>query len=208
MYKIYVNGTPVFLATPEDAHRMGVGTTGTTYNVPYLGKKKQIKQYIDLLDKVPEVRLVVLHDPDVQRLWRDFQACFEPVAAAGGLVFNPQGQLLVFFRRGSWDLPKGKIDPGESAPQAAVREVQEETGLVNLDLGAPAGTTLHTYTMNKKRMLKTTYWFRMRTADTRLVPQTEEDISEIRWVDPTAWLASGPQLYQSLHDLLTEQLSQ
>jgi 8-oxo-dGTP pyrophosphatase MutT (NUDIX family) len=203
-YKIYINGTPVFLTNPEGASSLGLKQGKNTHVTPYLGKKKQIRQFIDLLEKNTAVEAVVLYHADVGRLWSDFQDCFEPIEAAGGLVFNPAGHLLVFFRRGSWDLPKGKIDPGESPEQAAVREVQEETGILNIDLGPWVANSLHTYTMKGKRMLKTTWWYAMRTTDTRLVPQTEEDISQIEWVEPHAWLASSPVLYGSIRDVLEQ----
>jgi hypothetical protein len=58
--------------------------------------------------------------------------------------------------------------------------------------------------MKGKRMLKTTWWYAMRTSDTQLVPQTEEDISQIEWVEPHAWLASSPVLYGSIRDVLEQ----
>ncbi|MBP6811205.1 MAG: NUDIX domain-containing protein, partial [Saprospiraceae bacterium] len=135
-------------------------------------------QYLDLLDKNKNIRAVVLYHPDLEVLWADFQACFKVLEAAGGYVLNGQGELLVFYRRGSWDLPKGKIDKGETPEQAAVREVQEETGLLNIDLGSFLAHTYHTYEEKGKRILKKTWWYRMQTTDTQLVPQTEEDIEE------------------------------
>lgn len=52
------------------------------------------------------------------------------VQGAGGVLFNPQGQiLLIRDRQGYWCFPKGHLDTGESLEQAAVREVEEETGI-------------------------------------------------------------------------------
>ena len=65
--------------------------------------------------------------------------------AAGGLVTNPNGEILWIFRRGFWDLPKGKLDEGETIQSCAVREVQEETGLINIQLHQMIGFTNHTY---------------------------------------------------------------
>jgi 8-oxo-dGTP pyrophosphatase MutT (NUDIX family) len=97
------------------------------------------------------------------------------------------GQLLVIYRRNSWDLPKGKIDTGETPDIAAIREVQEETGVVNLSISHEIIQTWHTY-KQKKRILKRTYWFDMITSDVNLIPQLEEDIEEARWVDPQEFL--------------------
>jgi 8-oxo-dGTP pyrophosphatase MutT (NUDIX family) len=201
-YKIYHNGTPVFLTTQAAATELGLRPDKTTYVAPYLGKKKMIRQYLDLLDKNRSVRAVVIFYENIPALWADFQACFKVLEAAGGFVQNAQDELLVFYRRGSWDMPKGKIDPGESPEQAAVREVQEETGLVNLTLGDFLAHTYHTYEQKGERILKKTWWYRMKTIDSQLVPQTEEDIEEIRWVEPKSWLASGPVVYPNIREVI------
>ena len=202
MYKIYVNGTPVFLLPTSELPVAGLPEGPEVYSTPYLGKKKQLLQYLDLLDKNQSVTAVVLHHPSLDTLWADFQSCFKILEAAGGYVLNSRGELLVFFRRGSWDLPKGKIDPGETPEQAAVREVQEETGVQHLELGVFLQHTWHTYPLKGKRILKKTWWYHMRTPDLDLVPQTEEDIEQIEWVDPAAWMATGPAVYGSIADVV------
>lgn len=205
-YKIYINDRPVFLTTTEGMRELGIQAGKNTHVALYIGKKKVIKQYLDLLDKNKEVKIVVLYHDDLTVLWNDFVACFTLLEAAGGYVENDKGELLVFYRRGSWDMPKGKIDPGETPEQAAVREVQEETGLLNLDLGEFIAHTYHTYEQKGERILKKTWWYRMQTTDTQLVPQTEEDIEEIRWVEPEAWLAGDVVVYQNIREIINEAL--
>lgn len=202
MYKVYVNGVPVFLGTPESVGELGLFPAKDVFTAPYIGKKKQIRQYLDLLDKNKNVRAVALYGEKAEQLWADFCACFTQLEAAGGYVTNPQDRLLVFYRRNNWDMPKGKIDPGETPEQAALREVQEETGLKNLTLDSFLAHTWHTYTQKGERILKRTWWYRMHTADTDATPQTEEDIEEIQWVDPTAWLATKPVVYASIRDVI------
>ena len=108
-----------------------------------------------------------------------------PIIAAGGIVVNPNKEILWIFRRGFWDLPKGKLDPNESIEACAIREVMEETGISNLVLGDLILTTKHLYhdTYLNTEVEKTTYWYQM-TIDTNQegVPQTEEDIEAIAWV--------------------------
>ncbi len=203
-YKIYHNGTPVFLTTPEGAQALGFQADKVTYVAQYVGKKKSLRNYLDLLDKNKNLRAVVLYHPDLEMLWADFQDMFKVLEAAGGYVQNVQKELLVFYRRGSWDMPKGKIDPGESPEQAAIREVQEETGLVNVSLGDFLAHTYHTYEEKGKRILKKTWWYRMQTADTVLVPQTEEDIEEIHWVEPKTWLESGVVVYANIREVIEQ----
>lgn len=201
-YKIYVNGVPVFLTTPAVSAEMGIFPDKLNYVGHYQGKKKQIKQFLDLLDKNRDVKSVTIISPDVDALWTDFQACFKILEAAGGYVLNENDLLLVFFRRGSWDIPKGKIDPGETPEETAVREVMEETGLQNLQLGDFLMFTWHTYVLKGERILKKTWWYRMQTSDNVLTPQTEEDITEIRWVNPTEWLRTESNVYPSIKEVI------
>jgi 8-oxo-dGTP pyrophosphatase MutT (NUDIX family) len=107
------------------------------------------------------------------------------IIAAGGLVQNKNGEILLIFRRGFWDLPKGKLDDSELIPECAVREVQEETGIQTLELGPFICTTSHTYFDKwlNKDVEKNTHWYAMLSlVNETLVPQTEEDIEKIEWV--------------------------
>jgi 8-oxo-dGTP pyrophosphatase MutT (NUDIX family) len=109
----------------------------------------------------------------------------KPVQAAGGLVVRtgPEGpDVLMIFRRGLWDLPKGKLDPGETIPQCALREVREEVGIKDLVLVQGLGATEHGYARNERFCVKTTYWYQMSTEQSEFVPQAEEEIDEVAWV--------------------------
>ncbi|MBO9637475.1 NUDIX hydrolase [Siphonobacter aquaeclarae] len=106
---------------------------------------------------------------------------FKVVKAAGGVVFK-NDQVLLIYRLKRWDLPKGKLDPGEKSKEASVREVNEETGL-EVELGEKICTTWHTYTHNGNRILKRTKWYRMTLLDeSHMQPQWEEDIEKISWM--------------------------
>jgi 8-oxo-dGTP pyrophosphatase MutT (NUDIX family) len=83
-----------------------------------------------------------------------------------------------------WDLPKGKLDPGESSKDGAVREVEEETGAV-VSLSEKICTTYHTYTLNGSRILKRTKWYLMTLVDdSKLAPQAEENIEKVAFMEP------------------------
>lgn len=107
------------------------------------------------------------------------------IIAAGGLVLNDKKELLMIFRRGKWDLPKGKLDNGESIEACALREVQEETGVQDLKLESFLSLSLHEYLdpYANKEVIKETHWFKMFAPDgQQLTPQTDEGIEEIEWV--------------------------
>lgn len=111
-----------------------------------------------------------------------FKTLYKVVKAAGGVVFKGN-KMLLMFRRGVWDLPKGKLDDGESSQEGAMREVEEETG-VRVDIEEKICTTWHTYTLNGNRILKRTKWYRMVCIDDRkMAPQEDEDIEKLAWMD-------------------------
>lgn len=126
---------------------------------------------------------IIYHD-NLAELKEEFFKQFEIIVAGGGLVFNEQDEILMIFRRSKWDLPKGKLDAGETIEECALREVREETGLKNVVLGKKLGITFHTYTERGTLMLKESHWFEMKALGNEvLVPQAEEDIHEVKWVD-------------------------
>lgn len=169
----------------------------------YPGKSKFLLHYIDMLEKSDRWESITLYSPDYEQLMSDFTSHFQRIEAAGGVVFNTAGQVLVIFRRGYWDLPKGKIDEGEAPEEAALREVEEETGLKQITLGEPLSTTFHTYRLKDgTRILKPTYWYRMQSRQREVTPQTEEDIERIEWVNLDAFLKEKPKMYRSLLALL------
>lgn len=200
MYKIFINNRPLILTVTE-----GVGVfenDGKKYQVfPHLGKRKHIAAFIDKFEKNLNIHQLVLHHHNLEALWEDFCSFYKIIEAAGGLVANEDAfkdNLLVMFRRGSWDLPKGKIDEGETPEIAAVREVEEETGVKNVKLGKKLGDTYHTYEQKGKRILKKTYWYAMTTPHNELTPQTEEDIERLEWVNLNTFLATQPIIYNNI----------
>lgn len=105
------------------------------------------------------------------------------IIAAGGIVQNEEGKILFQFRRGKWDLPKGKLEEGETTEECAVREVEEETGLQNIQPGELISVTNHNYIEGGVDIDKETHWFAMKVSgNQKLIPQAEEDILELRWV--------------------------
>ncbi len=138
---------------------------------------------IILLLEKGEIKKVEFHTHDADLLFEKLKACYDKfIIAAGGLVKNKKGALLLIFRNGKWDLPKGKIEKDETYSEGALREVQEETGLKKLRLLSEFQRTYHTYTQNEKRILKETVWYLMQADDKATTPQLEEGITKTEWV--------------------------
>lgn len=122
------------------------------------------------------------------------------IHAAGGLVREPGGKVLMIFRNGIWDLPKGKAEAGETPERTALREVTEETGASPLTLGRQIATTYHCYLgEDKAPLLKQTIWYSMSVPETcQLKPQMEEGISQALWLSPNEVAIRRDQTYPSL----------
>lgn len=150
-------------------------------------KYQKKEELIELLDAFARFNhhqsLYVLHtSPD--EILNIVKSFFTVVEAAGGIVRRKDGKLLAIFRRGKWDLPKGKVEKGEFYKQTALREVQEECGLKNIDVKKSLADTYHTYSEGDKKILKRTVWFEMYLhGDEQPVVQTEEGITDYMWFD-------------------------
>lgn len=153
--------------------------------------------------KTQAVSAAVLISADLAGLKEVFWSCFHVMQAAGGMVVNEFEQYLFIHRRGHWDLPKGKLDDGETIEECALREIREETGLVELDIIKPLLTTYHTYQMNGQDILKESHWYLISgTVNDPLIPQTEEDITEIVWVDRSAIAEMMSGAYPSIREVV------
>lgn len=147
----------------------------------------------------PGLKGILVYHDDVEAAWNAFKSGYKLVHAAGGAVGDQHGRLLAIHRSGMWDLPKGKVEKGETVEEAAVREVEEECGLTGVRSEEPLCETWHTYERNGKQHLKCTHWFRMRAdGEQALVPQKEEDIQEARWMDAKGVLLMKREGWPSL----------
>ncbi len=144
---------------------------------------------------------ILLHH-DLEALKKAFFKKFTLLQAAGGLVQNEHGKWLLILSRGTWNLPKGKLDPGEDLQSCAVREVSEETGLQNPRIIRPLLITYHTYQEFGKALLKETHWYLMEgSSGDKLVPQEEEFIEAIQWVDQQKLAAYYSITFPAIQDV-------
>jgi 8-oxo-dGTP pyrophosphatase MutT (NUDIX family) len=128
------------------------------------------------------IRKMYLVSQSPDEAMHDFLSFFKIIHAAGGLVVNEKNKLLVIYRNGIWDLPKGKMERNESAQDSAMREVCEETGICNLEITGFAEETWHSYFHNQTPIMKHTSWYKMRsTCNGEFKLQKEEGIEAAKW---------------------------
>ena len=199
--KIYFNDKPLFLCDNVDETLQPYIHHDDAVFIDELNNHT-VKAMIHEMEQ-PEVHAGVFYHPDLNELKKAFYKKFTLVMAGGGLVKNAGNDILLIFRRGKWDLPKGKLDKGETIEECAIREVEEETGLQKLKLLSPLSITYHTYHEGARFMLKESHWYNMKVnGDQRLVPQTEEDIQEIKWVKPADLYKYEKNSFPSVMDVL------
>ena len=201
-YKIYINESPLILTQTSDLADESVFERSLIHAM-YRGKPKMLLNYIELLEKNKHHEGIIIQADNLPQLWKDFKSLYFYIKAGGGLVFNQFGKVLLIFRRGVWDLPKGKQDPGETLAQTALREVREETGLTDLKIVEKLGNGYHCYMMSKQRTLKRTRWYLMQThSPGQLVLQKEEGIQDAAWFDPRELPKLNMPMYNNIRDVL------
>jgi 8-oxo-dGTP pyrophosphatase MutT (NUDIX family) len=181
MQKIYFNYKPLFICseiTPAIDEYLHQGTTIfiDEFNI------HTVKTIIEEMQR-PEINAGVFLHKSENEVLEAIKENLTLIQAAGGLVHVNGENLLLIFRRGKWDLPKGKLDEGEDLKACAVREVEEETGISNVQLMDLLSITYHTYHEKGQFILKETHWYLM-TLDSMqpLTPQENEDIEKCEWV--------------------------
>jgi len=128
---------------------------------------------------------------------------FNFLRAAGGIVKSRNNRLLFIHRLGVWDLPKGKVEKEETVKVAAEREIIEETGITGLTNEGLICLTWHTYTMKGREILKETAWYAYSVEkEEKLIPQTEEDITEAKWVEKDQLNQIRENTYPSIIDVI------
>lgn len=178
--KIYYNNKPLILSSE---HLTGPRYEG--YEILLGANAKNFDDALKMLDK-QSCKGIIIVEPCRELLEKELLWAFYPLHSGGGVVLNENGDVLMIYRRGRWDLPKGKLDEGEGIEQCAIREVIEETGLKTVVIKSKICNTLHIYPMSGKMILKYTAWYMMQgTASDSLLPQAEENIEKAMWVKPS-----------------------
>ncbi len=199
--RIYYNDKPLILTTNKNGYKSSNQETSTFLN--FSGASARNYSHAVQQMERQEIKGVIIEDNSVDALWSELRNLYLPIEAAGGVVFNEHDEVLMIYRRGKWDLPKGKLDDGEEISACALREVSEETGLQTLEIESKICDTYHIYTQYNKQFLKKTAWYKMiGTAKDILTPQKEENILEARWVSREGLTPLAAKSYEAVREVL------
>jgi 8-oxo-dGTP pyrophosphatase MutT (NUDIX family) len=201
MYKVFFNQKSIVLTVPENI------TLFKTYPV-YVESfsREELKQWFGEFAENDNLEAVLVH-PDQIVLFQFFQSVFHVIRAAGGVVLK-KDKLLFIFRNGKWDLPKGKIDSGETIEETALREVEEECGIGNLQIISKLPSTYHIYQSPYKKtfgewIFKETFWFEMNYSGSENgIPQEDEGITEVHWFDRNELDTVLENTYENLKQII------
>lgn len=195
MYKVFIDNSPVIF-TQNFLKSSLIGLFRTVS--PSELEEKGIYR---LRSEIPGYLTVVVHSASPLDAMSEAFKGHELIEAAGGIVKRKKRFLLI-KRLGVWDLPKGKIDKGETTEKAAAREIEEECGISGLKLRKSIAETWHTYEFKGKKVLKRTHWFSfVYSGSETLKPQVEEDITEIRWMRKSQVRKALKHTYPSIVDV-------
>lgn len=221
--KIFINDISVNLAEDSDEVR------NYSYDVVLNGQSSNIdsKKLIDdvLVEEATQSQVQALinlmhekkfkdldsitflvHPDEYETIKEAVKSQFKLVKAGGGIV-EKEGKILLIYRKGKWDLPKGKLEKKEGKREGAMREVEEECN-IEVKSGELITHTWHTYILNGKKHLKKTYWYRMECLDDRnMKPQLEESITDVRWMDQKDTRQAMVNSYRSIRHVVKKYYS-
>lgn len=170
MYKVFVNRLSIVLTS--DKNYLEDSRTFLLSSITI----KEIVKKLKLNDEI------FLYHPNKKKLLKEFKKKLKTIVAAGGIVKNNENQILFIFRKGKWDLPKGKIEKNEKVDDGALREVVEETGIKKIKIDRFFDTTYHIIKTQKQYFLKETHWYKMKSNYKGMLrPQKSEGIRSVSW---------------------------
>lgn len=178
MYTFFINNTSISF------QRESTITKDTSNKVFVIKSTFDITKNLFSLSKEIDFQDVIFVCADPDKVISTMISDLGMIEAGGGIVNNNKQEILFIYRRNKWDLPKGKLDKGETIEECAIREVQEECGIHAVKIVKPIVQTFHFFIPKKKGgfIIKKTSWFEMvLESDEQPIPQAEEGITAIQW---------------------------
>jgi 8-oxo-dGTP pyrophosphatase MutT (NUDIX family) len=199
MYKVFIENKPIIFIENKPS-------VSKSYSVDAKMLDSIDEHLIPIIKKLPaNKKLYVLCDHVKEDMDRLFES-YDKVMAAGGIVKRKK-RLLFIKRNGFWDIPKGKLDEGETPEDGAMREIEEECGIKDLELIYPIIETYHTYEYKGKPTLKRTFWYAFDYQGTKEVQgQLEEGITEVRWFKKSELTKIRKNTFRSILEVLNAYL--
>lgn len=200
MHKIYFEKRCIIICSPDDQALADPNSVEF-----HSGDRMDIGTLVGMFEASGSLSRIYIPTDNTELAYRRLCAEFKEVNAAGGLVSNRRGDFLLINRNGLWDLPKGHQEAGEDISVTAVREVMEETGVDQLEIGPLICITDHCYLRGGIWHLKHTWWYGMLyTNPVDLTPQREEDIAKATWVAKSSLPPFLKSTYPSILEVFRE----
>lgn len=196
MYKVFVKENPIILTDSKNNSKDYVIIPFEDFNSDRL--LTLLSEHI--------LRGIYLYHADLEWMWSEFKSNYKVIEAAGGLVKNEKNAILMIYRFDKWDLPKGKMENGETKEFTAIREVEEECGVGDLRIIKPLNDTYHIYfDKDGNPVLKISHWYEMAAKNSKqLTPQIEEGITMVRFIEQEQMEEIMKNTYSNIKILLNE----
>lgn len=199
--KIYFNHRTIILKETDDSENdLYDNYEDDDYDEPFTHKcNTRMNNILDIFFGNDAPETISFEHESLEKLLNDFKQYFRYIKAAGGLVLNPNNELLVITRHNIPDLPKGKAEQGETPEITALREVEEECSISNLKIIKKLQPSYHIYIHKDKKVLKKTDWYKMSYSGNETpVPQAIEDITDVQWLSKEKVKSLVEKTYRNL----------
>jgi len=201
MYSLFFNNRRIAVCSNNENFQK---EPSAVHYIP--GNNQGIEDLPYIFENLSNVNWLSVVTSDEESTFNQLCKKLTKINAGGGVVTNDDGEVLLIYRNNHWDLPKGKQEKGEEIESTALREVEEECGICNLELREIICKTYHTYNNKEGELtVKSTYWYRMEYhgSDKTTRPQTEENIEQAIWVKPSALPEYLSNTYLSILDVFS-----
>lgn len=200
MYKVFYKSNIIHFVSSDSSIQ-----EGSSIHVLFYPDTRQIIASIhSCFTSISEIQTIFVITDDPKQSFQSFTNSLFLIEAAGGIITNETQEWLFIKRSGVWDLPKGKIDSGETREQAAIREVKEETGIKSVSIIKALSPSYHIYPIDNEWVFKVTYWFLMLGTKSKLKPQLIENITDAAWLNNQSIRKISRFIYPSLQEVIVE----